>query len=77
MPTNNPKFTSKKKQLNEYARYSAIGFQMAGIIFLCTWGGVKLDAWLELKIPVFTVVLSLASVALSLYYFLRDAGTSK
>ncbi len=77
MPTNNPKFKSKKKQLNEYARYSAIGFQMAAIIFLCTWGGVKLDAWLQLKIPVFTVVLSLASVALSLYYFLRDAGTNK
>jgi len=50
---------------------------MAAIIFLCTWGGVKLDAWLQLKIPVFTVVLSLASVALSLYYFLRDAGTNK
>lgn len=77
MPTNNPKFKSKKKQLNEYARYSAIGFQMAAIIFLCTWGGVKLDEWLELKIPVFTVVLSLASVALSLYYFLRDSGTGK
>ena len=77
MPTNNPKFKSKKKPLNEYARYSAIGFQMAAIIFLCTWGGVKLDAWLQLKIPVFTVVLSLASVALSLYYFLRDVGSNK
>lgn len=41
MPTNNPKFSSKKKQLNAYARYSAMGFQMAAIIFFSTWVGLN------------------------------------
>lgn len=74
MPTNTPKFKSKKKPLNDYARYSALGFQMAAVIFLFTWGGVKLDEYLHLKIPVFTLILSLSSVVLSLYYFLKDLG---
>jgi len=71
MPTPNQKFKPKKKQLNDYARYSAMGFQMAVIIFLFTWGGVKLDEYLKLSVPVFTLVFSLLSVVLSLYYFLR------
>jgi len=70
MPTSNPKFNSTKKPLNVYARYSAMGFQMAVIIFFSTWGGVKLDAYLNLKIPVFTLVFSLLSVVLSMYYFI-------
>ncbi len=71
MPTNQPKFNSKKKPLNEYARYSAMGFQMAAIIFISTWGGVKLDEYLEYKIPVFTLLFSILSVVLSMYYFIR------
>lgn len=77
MPTNSPKIRSKKKQLNAYARYSAMGFQMAVIIFVCTWAGVKLDAFLEIKIPVFTLVFSLLSVVLSMYYFVRGAMNKK
>ncbi len=75
MPISNPKFNPKKKPLNDYARYSAMGFQMAVIIFLSTWGGVKLDEFLELKIPVFTLTFALLSVILSMYYFIR--GVSK
>ena len=71
MLTNQPKPNSKKKQLNDYARYSAMGFQMAVIIFLATWGGVKLDEYLGMKIPVFTLSFSVLSVVLSMYYFIR------
>ncbi len=74
MPTNNPKFKSKKKQLNEYARYSAMGFQMAAIIFVSTWAGMKLDEVIQVSIPVFTLTFSLLSVALSMYYFIRGSG---
>lgn len=71
MPTNPPNPNSKKKPLNEYARYSAMGFQMAAIIFVSTWGGVKLDEYLQLKVPVFTLVFSILSVVLSMYYFIK------
>jgi Putative F0F1-ATPase subunit Ca2+/Mg2+ transporter len=71
MPTNQPNPNSKKRPLNEYARYSAMGFQMAAIIFAATWAGVKLDEYLALKIPVFTLTFSILSVVLSMYYFIK------
>lgn len=72
MPTNNPRFSSRKKQLSEYARYSAMGFQMAVVIFVCTWAGTKLDDLLGLTVPVFTLVFSLLSVVLVMWYFVRS-----
>jgi heme/copper-type cytochrome/quinol oxidase subunit 4 len=77
MPTNNPKPNYRKKQLNDYARYSAVGFQMAAVIFIFTWGGSKIDETLELKIPVFTLVLSLLAVAASIWFLIREFSNKK
>jgi len=41
---------------------------MAGIIFLCLFGGIKLDEFLELENPIFTVVLTLAGLGFALYF---------
>ncbi|MEI6889736.1 MAG: AtpZ/AtpI family protein [Bacteroidales bacterium] len=60
-----------KKNLNQYAKYSGMAFQMMVIIVAGTFGGLKLDLWLKTK-PVFTVILSVAAVFLSIYYFTRD-----
>ena len=60
-----------KKNLNQYAKYSGMAFQMMVIIVSGTFGGLKLDLWLKTK-PVFTVILSVAAVFLSIYYFTRD-----
>ena len=57
--------------MDNYARYSSIAFQMLVIILLGVFGGLKLDQWLKLKTPVFTVILSVASVALAIYYVTR------
>jgi len=62
----------KKKQLNNYGKYSSIAFQMLAIILIGVFGGVKLDEWLELKFPVFTVILSLLSVSLAIYTVIKD-----
>ncbi|OFY86640.1 MAG: hypothetical protein A3F72_09750 [Bacteroidetes bacterium RIFCSPLOWO2_12_FULL_35_15] len=62
-----------KKQLNSYAKYSVMGFQMAAIILIGVFGGIKLDALLGLKkFPVFTLLLSLSSVFFAMYYFIKD-----
>ncbi|MDP3463068.1 MAG: AtpZ/AtpI family protein [Bacteroidales bacterium] len=58
--------------LRTYARYSSLAFQMLAIILIGVWGGRSLDKWLELKIPVFTMVLSVVSVSLSIYYAVKD-----
>jgi hypothetical protein len=49
-----------------------MGLQMGLTILLMTLGGVKLDAYLHLKFPVFTLLLACASVALALWFFIRD-----
>lgn len=69
----NLKQQKKKRSLTRYARYSAMGLQMAAIIILGMWGGLQLDKWLGLKkFPVFSLLLSLAGVAGAIYYFIKD-----
>jgi hypothetical protein len=45
---------------------------MAVIIFLTVWGGQKLDHLLQLKTPVFTIVLSLLGVFAAIYTAIKD-----
>ena len=37
-----------------------------------TYAGIKLDEWLNLKFPIFTLVLAMASVFLAIYVFIKD-----
>jgi len=61
-----------KKQLEFYARYSSLALQMLVIIGVGVFAGIKLDAWLKTGFPVFTVVLSILSVILSIYQATSD-----
>jgi len=45
---------------------------MLVIILIGVFGGIKLDEWLNLTFPVFTVVLSVLAVVLSIYTVTRD-----
>jgi uncharacterized membrane protein len=49
-----------------------MAFQMVIIIGLGVFGGIKLDDWLQLRFPLFTLVLSLTGVALSIYFMIKD-----
>jgi F0F1-type ATP synthase assembly protein I len=60
------------KSLSNYAKYSSMAFQMVAIIVIAVYGGIKLDQWLHMKFPVFTVVLSLAGTSLAIYYSIKD-----
>lgn len=61
-----------KNSVNNYARYSALAFQMAVIIGLGTFGGYKLDQLLGLKFKIFTIVLALISVIAAIYFAVKD-----
>ena len=65
---------SKKKPLNNYVRFSGVALQMGATIFL----GAYLGKWLDAKYPAdkkwFTIVCTLAAVALSLYNVLRQVN---
>jgi len=62
----------KNKGFSDYARYTGIAFQMAVIIFLTTWGGVKLDQLAGFSNPVFTIILSLLGVFAAIYTAIKD-----
>ncbi|MEI6172238.1 MAG: AtpZ/AtpI family protein [Bacteroidota bacterium] len=60
-----------RKNLNDYARYSGMAVQMLVIILLGVFAGFKLDQWLHTR-PILTVLLSIVSVALSIYIVTKD-----
>jgi len=72
MESENPKLSRKKKQLNNYAKYSSLAFQMMFIITLGSLGGLKLDQWLRFEFPFFTLSLSVISVGLAVYLAIKD-----
>ncbi len=63
--------SDKKDWLRQYAKYSSLAFQMIIIVLIGAFGGWELDKVLELKFPVFTVILILVATFLSLFYMIR------
>jgi len=63
---------SKRSQLNNYGRYSGLAFQMIAIILAGVFGGMKLDDLVKWEYPVFTLVLTILAVILSMYYAVKD-----
>ncbi|MCC5931786.1 MAG: AtpZ/AtpI family protein [Cyclobacteriaceae bacterium] len=56
----------------DYARYTGLAFQMAGLIFLGYWLGKQLDQYFELKIPAFTISLILLFIFAALYSLIKS-----
>ena len=61
----------QKDKLNSYARFSGIAIQMFAIIGIGTYGGVKLDEFYPNKHNLYTLVLSLLSVILSIVFVIK------
>jgi hypothetical protein len=49
-----------------------MAFQMMAIIVLGTFGGLKLDEFLQWGFPVFTVLFALGSVSIAIYISVKD-----
>jgi len=63
---------AQNKGLSDYARYTGLAVQMAVIIGLTTWGGIKLDQLAGFSGPVFTIILSLLGVFAAIYTAIKD-----
>lgn len=61
-----------QKPLNDYAKYSSLAIQMGLIIGGGCYGGYKLDEHFQNQTPVFTIILSLASIVIAMYLVLKD-----
>ena len=72
MGSQNNQNQKKNNQLNDYARFSGIGFQMIVIIGLGVYLGVRLDEKYPNKYKLFTIILSLLSIAIALFNVIRQ-----
>ncbi|HQP04608.1 MAG TPA: AtpZ/AtpI family protein [Bacteroidales bacterium] len=63
---------SNDNPFQKYARFSAIVVEMIAIIFGCVYLGVWLDDKLNIKFPVFTVVLSLFGVFAAIFLLIKQ-----
>ena len=62
---------SLKNQLNDAGKYTSIATQMIFIILAGTFGGKYLDKFLGTNF-LFTVILSLLSVVVAIYFVVKD-----
>ena len=62
----------RQSQINEYVKYSGLAFQMAALILLGYWLGSKIDKWLDLSFPAFTIVLILVFLSVSFYSLIKS-----
>lgn len=65
------KLKDPKKKFDDFIRYSGLAFEMMAIMGIGVWIGVKIDRWLELSFPAFTLTLMILSVIAAIYHAVR------
>ncbi|MFP4844614.1 AtpZ/AtpI family protein [Winogradskyella sp. PE311] len=68
---NNKQTKKQSAKLNNYALFSGIAIQMIAIIGVGTFIGYKLDEYYPNQYNLYTLVLSLGSVIMSIVYVIR------
>ena len=61
----------KMDYLKEYAKYSSLIFQMIAMVAIGVLGGIKLDTWLKMERPVFTILLTIITSFGAVYYLFK------
>ena len=62
------------KPINEYLKYTGLGFEILACILIFVAGGYALDRWLETEKPWFTLGLSLLGCAAAIYLMIKQLG---
>ena len=65
-----------RSPMSNYAKYSALGFQMIAIIGIFTYGGYKIDASYHHNTQWVTAVMALIGVFISLYIVFKGIKNS-
>lgn len=69
---NRQKQNKPKKRLDDFIRYSSLGFEMMAIIGIFTFLGYKIDQWMENEFNGFTLGLMIFSVIVAIIYGTRN-----
>ena len=76
--TTNTNPRKKPQSPIDYGKYAGMGFQMAAIIGIGTFAGIKLDQFAGFKkFPAFTISFALFSVFGAMYLFIKDVLKKK
>ena len=62
----------KLNQYNSYLKYSGLALQLLAAIGVSGWIGSKIDQWLNMKLPIFMIVLGLIGFAGVMYQVYRS-----
>ncbi|MFN4298416.1 MAG: AtpZ/AtpI family protein [Thermaurantimonas sp.] len=63
--------------MNTYLKFSTLAFQMAAIIGLLTYTGVKLDKRFENPYNLFTIIGALLGIGISFYFVFKELKNLK
>jgi hypothetical protein len=56
MASQEPSPKTKQRPSNTYLKYSGLAFQLFGAIAIMGWVGYKIDQYMEIKFPAFTLL---------------------
>jgi len=68
---NNKNLQKPKKKIDDFIRYSGLAFEMVAIMGIGVFAGMKIDQWLDLRFPAFTLGLLILSVVGAIYHAIR------
>lgn len=59
-------------KFNNFIRYSSLGFEMMAIIAFGTFGGYKIDQWMDNQFKGFTLAFVILSVIGAIIYGIKE-----
>ncbi|HLN74256.1 MAG: AtpZ/AtpI family protein [Methylococcaceae bacterium] len=65
------KYQKPKKKFDDFIKYSNLAFEMVAIMAAGVFAGIKLDQWLKMDFPAFTLGLMILSVIGAIYHVMR------
>ncbi len=68
----NQNLNKRKKKLDQFIRYSGLAFEMIAIMAVGVFAGYKIDQWLNLSFPAFTLGLMIFSVIGAIYHAIKN-----
>ena len=72
MASPEPSPSRKQSQSKSYLKYSGLAFQLLGAIGVFGWLGYRLDQYLELKLPAFTLTIGFLAFGAKMYQIYRS-----
>ena len=72
MERKSPPNSKNKRSDRYYLKYAGLGVQLTATILIGMYVGFKVDEWMNMSKPLFTVAFSLIFIIIALYLLVKD-----